>query len=545
MFNRFIVFLALLALLYAYNWVGKKNLSADSPYFLDTSESMSIEYNGSDAYEQLGISKVGLNDEAMGFDDGREYYANANIDFDAATLISDFQGYSAANLVGLIGDSTSERVLVVSGNINENRNVFVDTLYFEMDGSDFSKRRIKVLLRASEALVDGSFVIRLSKGGRQLSSVVRDPSNLSVVEFDVPVEETGVFKLEIDGDDIFYDNEFLFVLAPLRRSRVTIIDESSNLYLSELFSNSNLFEVSKYSPSTIDFEAVSSADVIVLNALGSVPSGLVQLLQEKIVIVFPSIDASNIDYQSFLGFGLSLSDNSSLFEIDVDYDHPLMSGVFEKVSFDNSLPSSVSLHSIEGLYETIISLRNGKPFLVKSSRGSKYLFNTSLNSSYTNIQSHSLFLPLMYQIALTTVKQTSSSFLYPGNKAFIRADNTEIAPILIGENVELIPEYVPRDGGVLIQIPSGLDPGSYLIVQGIDTVNIAVNLSKEESMMVGPTVESLQSVFVDVEHVSVQSLEEFQAKSNETRENLSLWKYALILILMFLLTETMLHRYIK
>ncbi len=455
-------------------------------------------------------------------------------------LISDFQGISLDELSFVFQDSSVSKNLFLVDDLNSRKNIYVDTLTIDFNSDDLSKRQVIVYLDRSESLVDGTAIVRLLKDDRQLSSVVKEIANLDKVVFDIPIGLHGEFIIELEGDNVLYDNSFRFVVQERSMPVISLVDAEQNRFLQTIYENNELFISHKIDPNAIDYELLSSSDVIILNSLKNAPSGLLAQISEKTVVIFP--DADNVNDEQWSDLSFKIKNDSNLYELDVDFQHPLFKGVFDKVTDLNDVPSSKSLGEISGNFETIISLRNGDPFLVKHSDKNHFFFNTNLSEAVTNFPTHSLFLPLLYKIALLSSVSEGQNYFYPGDLANETVDNQELPPKIISSSFEIIPEFGTSGNGITWMIPA-LDPGFYTVINDDDSTQIAINMPKGESLMRAPTLQELQVFFRDYSHVSVQSLSSLSDESSKA--GLGVWKYALILIIFLLMTETLFHKYLK
>ncbi|MEM0939103.1 MAG: hypothetical protein AAF600_14255 [Bacteroidota bacterium] len=459
-----------------------------------------------------------------------------------SSLISDFQGASIDQLSEMLKDSTSSKSLFVLGQVNDHKNVFIDTLIIDFNPDDFSKQRIVLYPKVSgDSDENENIVFRLFYGKRQLSSIVTNTEDLRKVTFDIPLDVKGGLLVQIEGDDVYYDNEFRFILSEKEKPIISIIDSKNNEFIEAVFGNKDLFLSHNIDSKSIDYDLVKSSDVIVINAVSTLPSGLASQISDKTVIFFPTKETRDLKSE-WMGLTIDFKNDTSRYEFDVDFNHPLFKGVFENNKNVYDLPSARSLANIEGNFELIISLRNGNPFLVKLTGRDHYFFNTKLDLNYTNFPTHALFLPLLYKIALSAVSHDDKVYYYPNDIAGLNVKNKEIPPKIVSENLEIIPEFTPSEAGIVYKVPY-LEPDFYTLVHEKDTSQIAINISKEESIMQGLTLDELKENFGQLEHVTIQSTSSMQNLPQEKK--IGKWKYVLFLVMFLLLIETMFHKYLR
>lgn len=543
--NRFVLFASLVTLLFVLMSTNWSQVSSGQRILVDNSLSMEIKNNYLSNANNLLLDFQEDTTTSVRHKNIRYFNSFNSFDDSFDVLISDFQGFSSQKLSSILIDSISRKEIYLVGEINSYENIYVDSLGLSINPDDFTQQSITIYPQKSVSLESGNVVIKLKQNGRQLSSVVSDVRELNKVVFDIPIDQKGTFTIEVTGDEVFYDNVFLFVISPSRKPVICLIQNSTNQYLKEVFANNNLFDLRVLQSNALDYDVVTKSDLVILSGLESFPRGIEEELSNKAVLVFPSVETNTSDLNQFFQIGVSTANTEAEFELDIDYNHPLLRGVFERTSLkSNTLPSAIPLFSIEGSFSQVISLRNGYPFLLKSVSSDHYLFNTVMSKEYTDLVSNSLFLPLMYQIALSTVANDGKTYYYPGDIVSINVDNKEIPPLIVGADIEIIPEFNPSGSNLSLKIPSDFNAGYYWITHDQDTVHqIAVNTIRSESIMEGLTIDELTDVTKDMENITVGSINNQSSGFTNEGKN-GILKYALILSVLLLITETMLHRYL-
>ncbi|SNT13791.1 N-terminal double-transmembrane domain-containing protein [Ekhidna lutea] len=453
-------------------------------------------------------------------------------------LISDFQSYELNQDVEFLVDTLGSFHYVLTNNLNEYSNIAVDTLFVNPNPDNLSELSIAAGFNVFN-MESGKIIIKLLKGSRQLSSVVKDISELNQVEFDIPIDMAGDFNLIIDGDEVAYDNDFHFVISKRAKPRVVIIDEKG--IVNHAFSNRLLFELSQQSLSNLDYEFLKTSDLIVINSTSKLPTGILNQFSEKQFLIFPS--GNDIDVNNLVNIN-TVNTEPSKSEIIIDENHPLLTGVFDEKIDEGLMPSVYKAYAIEGSYETIIPFRDDDPFLLKT--GNVYFFNTVLKEP-DGFQSDALFLPLLYQIAFTSTQEIKRPYYYPGDKILVQAEASDIPVKIKNQSTEVIPPFNSSPDGLVLEIPDEMVAGKYFLVREGDTLQqLAINIPKKESVMRAPTLDELETTLSNYPNVYVSSIGE---ADNDTllgeSDDIALWKYALILALLFVLSETMLHRYLK
>lgn len=466
---------------------------------------------------------------------------NRDID-DYSILISDFQAFDLERFDPLISDSTLYKSLFVTGSIDSYKNVFIDSLSINLNPNDFSQLRIRAFENHSSSMTDEDIVYRLYHNGRQLSSLVKNIAGNNELVFDIPSNIYGDFQIGINGDEVYYDNEFVFVIPERKKPIVTIVDEDDNLFINQVLSNSNLFSVQKMMFDAMDFGSLDNSDVILFNGISSIPSGVISRIIGKTIIIFPNSKISkeiNIDW---MNLSVIASDDTARYQFNLMASNPVLSGVLSKDNNFNSLPYSRGVYRVNGDFETIISLRNGTPLLLKVTSKNHFFFNTPIDLEFTNFPTHSIFLPILYKLVQSSVEYDTKGYYYPGELGYIQSEFSESPPKIYNNELEVIPEFSPQNAGTSFLVPT-LESGVYWIQHNQDTFQIAINVPKEESYMEGLTLEEMKENFGHLKHITIQSARAQTVVDNKNK--IALWKYALILIVFLLIIESLFHRYLK
>ncbi len=541
--NRFVLFSAILFLLYlviVFDQYFYWNRIDQSNVFFDTSPSQYVEINGISGLDEGNqlIADLNIDDGSI---DTQIMLREALMDTHYPVVLSDFQNVEEVSLFELKSDTTIRKSLFILGDLSSQLNVYIDTVFVERNSTDRNSKTIIVKPQISGVSNEGgSIVFKLLIGDRQVASVSKRISELGTLKFDVISDLYGDLIVEIIGDNVLYDNRFYFCLSKQERPKISIIGSGDFGVLSAVFGNRNLFDLNVFQEHSIDYEIMNRSDILILNSLDRFPEGFKPFIHDRSLFIFPSYNTSN--WSQYLGLDLVKTSRKSAIELDLDFRNPLFKGVFSEYSKNGDAPNSIPVFQMDGVFETLISYRDKSPFLVRLINSNSYFFNGFISPESSTIASHSLFLPIMYQLAFSVTNYENELFFYPSNLLEIDVDNKELPPRLVSESIELIPPFNPSGDGLSVKIPD-IEPGFYEIVHADNRFPIAINLPKEESLMKAPTKDELVDFFSDVDHIQVLSSED----SLDSRENavFGLWKYALLLVLLSICSETLLHRFLK
>lgn len=438
-------------------------------------------------------------------------------------------------------------------------NIYVDSAYINGTLGLTQENSLTLVVRNVAELAVENLLVKVERNGQQYSSYLVDlPPNGSgdvIVNLGDRDAAFGDYRIIIEDSPVVFDNEFFFRVEALNKASVVVLGEKNSKvgsYFTKVFSNANYFRISTEDIDNVSYESLLGADLIVLAGLKSIPSWFESQYDQMRgrVLIVPEKVIDLASYQSVLQLSLAEKKEYSRSSVDEkSLDHPFFRGVFKRKSDNMSLPEVSSRYKVSGFYESILAANDGSDFLVKSGRTPIYFLTTPLNDSLTNFHKHSLFVPVMYRLAQSS-NNSRLFFRMDGSAIRLSADsiiNQEVLE-LTGENETLIPSYFFQDGNIVLQLPEVLDqPGFYNLISDDDTLQrIAVNYSKKESEIEAYSPQEIRQIVNGYDHISYEEIDSGGSLTvDRTKESKSdsLWKYALILALIFLVTESVLLRF--
>ncbi|KXK28505.1 MAG: double-transmembrane region domain-containing protein [Bacteroidetes bacterium OLB12] len=197
----------------------------------------------------------------------------------------------------------------------------------------------------------------------------------------------------------------------------------------------------------------------------------------------------------------------------------------------------------------VLSFQNGQPYLSKLNN--IFIAASPLSIASTDFATHALFVPVMYRVAATGNRQDNKPYHYLSSGLVSVAADSLVGeePVrMLGEQ-EIVPAQRKTGNKVLLELPRySITPGFYYVTHQRDTLElVAFNLEKNESELAAFTEAEIQTAFGG-SRVSVFDADSPEAFSIEIKARYlgtPLWKYALVLALVFLLVEVLLIRFLK
>jgi hypothetical protein len=489
--------------------------------------------------------------------------------------ISDFQKGIVNGEIN-IEDSTVNVFFIPIEAINAD-NLYIDSCWFEAPVQQVNQGvELKVSISNSSANSYEKIPVKLKINGQQkaLASFDINPGNSTEVTLAYNNYETGIQygELEITDYPVIYDDKFYFSYYVTAVTSVLCINgNGQNVYINSLFGNDSLFFFRNVHEGNIDYSAFESYQLIILNELKEISTGLAQEAKQFTenggsLIIFPSEDIDFISYRNFMsslnaGYYTSL-DTAGTKVSYINIEHPLYNDVFDEIPENIDLPFVFQKFRISVVsrsrQESLLELQTGGVFLnmYHLEGGKVYLFAVPLQTAFSNFPKHAIFVPTMYKIAVSSVIE-DNLFYNIGENDVINVRHYNLS----GDNVfrirgresdfEFIPEH-RRINAHLDIFPHGQISlaGNYTLFDGENPVKgIAFNYNRTESELNFYTVDELNEILNNQGHRNIQILESgnkpFVQTLTELSHGIRLWRWFVILALLFLLAEVLLLRFWK
>lgn len=441
----------------------------------------------------------------------------------------------------------------------DQKNLYVDTLYLEKPVGLTGGNTVHFSVKNTHGEATENVLLKVEKDGRQLASFTTDiaANSVKALSLEIGLNEPmeGSYKLSIQDNPIVFDNDFYFAIGAANKPLVVVLSESKSgagNYFEKVFSNKQYFQLIVNDIENASFQDITNSDLLVLNGLSEIPDWLTSQRDEikgRILLV-PGADTNEESYSSFMGLRITPRQLQTGQLSQASLENPLFEGVFNERNDRVSLPEVRVAYGVSGHHEAVISTNQGLAYLVKSGVGNTYFLTSPLADSITNFHKHALFVPVMYRMAQPLNNPPLS---YRLGERLIRLSS---AGIESGEIIELknatdvfIPSYRYLNNEILIEIPDVLEsPGFYHLTTKEDTLGVlALNYDKRESETQPMDTEAFRALIAGYDHVSLDEVTAVETVSNDgasAGDKHGIWKYALILALFFLVTESILLRFI-
>ncbi len=486
---------------------------------------------------------------------------------------SDFQKSNVGAIEALHIDSTKMLHLVPLAQSGVS-NVYIDSLWLDspfFKASANNSLKVKVVNGGKEDVTD--IVLKLFVEDVQVStaSLTLPAGTTQEAAFTFTVNDDAVKKCKVTIEDypVVFDNEYYFVLKNAPEIRVMHVWQNQTPYVTNVFSNGALFNIQSFNYKNINFDQFTKADLIVLEGIESFDVALTEAIGKAVrngqsVAIFPAARPEPTSYSSMLlaaGAGAvevvrpdSLSTGINQQLATPDLRNPFYEGVFENASSPNTtMPFGNKVLKWSQPGQKLLTYKGGSAFLSQFRRGGGqvYLFASPLHDDYTNLHRNAtIFLPVMYRMAMLSVNNSEKlAFNFQETALSVEVGDVATDRVfkLVKGDMEIIPEQRVADRRLVMSLPKiDMEPGFYELKHNGETITtLAFNYDKGESAFDFYTEEELSALFASKPNIRVYKDADrgtFVSDLQSQQVGTPLWKYALMIALLFLLIEILLIR---
>ena len=469
-------------------------------------------------------------------------------------LISDFQS-SNTDLERFKIDTNINIRLIPTTPYHVN-NLFIDSCWISTPNPQVEQNitlHAKIINKGEKRL---DIPVQLKVNGQQKAIATTDILDEAVVDLHFVCHQNGWQEATISLSDhpVSFDDKFYCVFEIKEKLFIQSIHETgTHPSLEKLFGSDDYFHFSTQNTNQLKHSDLLRQQVLILDGLSYISSGLSQTLQQFVtdggyLIIFPSEKCDLINYQRLLqslGTNYFLSLDKSIINItQLHKQHSIFQGVFEelnkKIDFPNIKQYFVQTQLSKTTNNPLLTLENGQALIseYQYQKGKVYLSSIGLESEFGSFSQHALFVPILYNIA--SHSRGNQSLFHKIGKTHIPSDlqlSKELVYELEGQDISFIPQIQKNQIGVYNQIKRA---GHYQLTQQEEKIaTLAFNYSRKESDPSIVSKEELEAFASKHKNIEVINAKEsaLTQRLNIMNNGTALWKLCLIFALGFLALE--------
>ncbi|MFZ4398699.1 MAG: BatA domain-containing protein [Bacteroidales bacterium] len=490
----------------------------------------------------------------------------------ASYIISDFQK-SVSQIEDIQNDTSISTYLIPLIPLKSN-NLYIDSCWFDSPILQLNKNvKLNVKIKNASDLAYEKIPLKLMINNNQRAIASFDIKEKDEITLNLSyrINESGIQNgyVELTDYPITYDDKFYFSYNVADNIAVLLINGGDeNQYLNKIYQLDSVFSLSNVSERNIDYAAFRKNNLIVLNGLKTISSGLGQELKRFVdnggsLLVFPS---TTIDFESYRQFSKTLNilsyeskDSTDTKVEQLNIHHPIFADVFEKLPENIDLPKVYSFYTFAVNQvmrkEYLLKMLNDRDFLNvnNSGKGIVYLSAVPIDVKWSNFPRHAIFVPALFNIALQSL-HVNKLFYTIGNDESLSLKNINLQ----GEDIlklksiqpgfELIPEHKNMDSKLEVMFHNQVkQAGNYMLFSDQKSVTgISFNYDRNESRLDFLSIKEIEQKIKD-KQLNNFTLIESEKKHlglliKEINQGIKLWKLFVILSLIFLLGEVVFIR---
>lgn len=444
-----------------------------------------------------------------------------------------------------------DNVYFVIPEAEQKNNVSIDSVFIQQTLDRFYE--IGVKLSTNDDDTPAVPIALYNQNKLTAKTLIDFKNNTGTIKFTIPKEDFHGY-VSITDKGLAYDNTYYFSISkPSKTNVISVGEAEKSNFLSRIYT-ADEFNYSNFPIASLDYNSLEKQDAIILNELKDIPQALQTTLKSFVnkggnVVVIPAQDSNSPALNSFLSnFGpVQLKDiNSGEKKVTkINFNHPLFSNVFEKKIDNFQYPSTKTSFAINSVSPAILTYEDQSAFLTAISNplSSVYVFAAPINKNNSNFQNSPLIVPTFYNMAQNSQKTGVNAIVIGESQPFVVDALLSKDEILtVKNNTEnFIPVQQLLNTKVKITFNDNpLEAGNFGIFNGNNLVqDISFNYSRTESdlSLVNPDIAANYKEIDDIETV----FNTIQTDRTDTQ----IWKWFVMLTLLFLVLELLIQKFVK
>ncbi|QXP52750.1 BatA domain-containing protein [Cellulophaga sp. HaHa_2_1] len=457
-------------------------------------------------------------------------------------VISDFQKNKEASLKPS-KELNNYYIQLASSKIE---NIAIDSIFYSPKSNETTT--IKIKLSASQDLENQP--ISVYNGDQLIAKTAAEFNHTKSASVTISLPENDLIlgKIQLDDSGLNYDNQFYFSRNKKEKVRILEIYGVETGYLERIYTAEE-FEYQKNSIAQLNYSLIESQHTIILNELEALPEALMQALhlftqQGGTLIMIPNDDITITNYNTLLNnFGVKLNQKIATSQeiAHINFDHPIYSNVFDQKVNNFQYPEVKTYYSLDAKQSPLLSYASNEPFLL-GKRGF-YFFTSPLSSELSNFKNSPLIVPTLYNMGVESLKQQELYYTLGENNSVTIAVEGITDDVLKISNAtnEYIPQQQSLNNKIVLNFNEVPSEDGLFTVKNKETnfKHLGFNYQRTESSLTYWDLENVKDIYTPT---SISDLFDTLEKDDSKNE---LWKWFVILALLFGLIEIGIQKYLK
>ena len=491
-------------------------------------------------------------------------------------ILSDFQK-NRSDFESIKTDSAVWTYLLPFHPLKTN-NLLIDSCWFDVPGRKIGQaEKLYAHIRNLSDQAYQNIPVRLTVNDtlKAISNININGNEETTIEMNYSNNSQGIqlCKVELDDYPIIYDNKYFMsyrVLGKLKALGIFNPSDKGSEYLKALFQNDELISYDEYPENNIQISQLKNYQCIFLINGRAMSSGLRSELKSYVadggtLVIFPAKLNNYDEYNQLLGSleGRTIAkfDTSALGISDINYNHELYRDVFSKKEKEGDLPAingSVIFEDQIRITETpLLTFRNGKRALSTHSLGdgTVYTFSFPLDQVNFGFVKHVIFVPTVYNMVLNSGERQQYAFSTASEEPIILKQGEIPSEVTIRNyqngNEFLCTTRTVGSGKKQIDLSElQTEAGHYLMKDGTKIIQaLSFNYPRNESVPEYLSDTDLERWINSDKNRSIHLIANQESEFSEALKDINngkqLWKYFIMMALLFLFSEMAIIRFWK
>lgn len=447
--------------------------------------------------------------------------------------------------------SEDENLYFILPEAEKTNNIAIDSVFINQTMDNFYEIGVKL-----DAYGDDFKDIPIAlynKNKLIAKTLVNFETKTKVINFTIPKEDFHGY-VSISDTSLDYDNTYYFSLSkPQKSNIISIGDPEKSEFLTRIYTASE-FNYSNYSLQSLDYNLLDKQDAIVLNELKEIPQALQTTLKSFVekggnVVVIPSAESSLTNMNGFLAtIGAiqykALTSGEKMIT-KINFSHPLFSSVFEKKITNFQYPKTKVSFGINDSAPQVLGYSDQSAFLsaIQNGIANVYVFAAPINKLNSNFQNSPIIVPTFYNMGQNAQKAGITALIIGENKPFVVETKIGKDEIVTVKNDQ--ESFIPMQQILnnKVKITCNDNPkiaGNFGVFNTNQLIeNISFNYNRTESNLANANPDAV-SDFKEISNVN-SIFDTLQAN----RADNQIWKWFLILTLLFVALEILIQKFVK
>ena len=455
------------------------------------------------------------------------------------------------------------------------KNISIDSCYWQNPVpvlNQVNKLIVKIGNHSNENLSD--IPVNIEYNNQNYPSgkidIKANSSKTDTLELRIKTNGWNTAKINIKDYPVVFDDDYYIAFDVPDKIQVLNINNHNraNTYLKAVFETNKIFQFKHENINKIDYSGLDKNRLIVLEDIPNISSGLKNSLKEAVskgvnVLIFPSKDADLDSYNSFLSsINANILDKYKKEENEannLNRNEFVFTDVYEKIT-RNINPIRVKANFPIKKFQSrnsyhVIKFKNGESFIDRFNfkKGNVYLCSSPFSIDINDLAKNpDIFIPMIFKMAIYNSNKERLAYSIGKDKSIeindIKSSDKGLIKI-VGNQTEFIPKQLNTDSGLKIFVSDEITKSGIYNVEINNNIirKIAFNYDRTESDLNYVSDKEIKKDFKEKINYFGKDSDNinFTELIDSKQRGVELWKWAIILALLFLAIEILLLRFWK